>query len=133
MLAPGVERWRKHTAVLPFEGLLTAAFGPNTGRTAPLDNVDQLFEQVASGQRLSLRRDFTYVTVATAARAEQIYERAGSSLPLPRPHRHCCQIIDGKPLVNRNAFGFLPYFIRRLIDVCGILGEIQTHVYCSLP
>jgi hypothetical protein len=27
MLAPGVERWGEHTAFLPFERLLRAAFG----------------------------------------------------------------------------------------------------------
>ena len=37
MLAPGVERWGEHTAFLPFERLLRAAFGPNAGRTPSLD------------------------------------------------------------------------------------------------
>src|SRR5215471_18744121 len=44
MLAPGVEWWRKHAALLPFEGLLATAFRPNAGRATALDHVDQLFE-----------------------------------------------------------------------------------------
>ncbi len=131
VLAPGVERRREHAALLPFEGLLSAAFRPNAGRAAPLDHIDQLFEEIALRQRLPLRRDFTYVTVAATPCADHIDKRAGSSLTFPRLDRHGRQIIDGKLLVDRNAFGLLPHFIRRLIDVCGILGEIQTHVHAS--
>src|SRR5919108_6517791 len=77
MLAPSVERWREHTALLPFEGLLTAAFAPNGGRAAPLDDVDQLFEQIALRQSLPLRRNFTDVTVATTPGTKQINKGAG--------------------------------------------------------
>src|SRR5437870_3883539 len=103
MLAPGVERWRKHAALLPFERLLTAAFGPNASRATAFDHVDQLFEQIALRQSLSLRRDFAHVTVATTAGAEQIHKGTGSSLTFPRPQHDRSQIIDGKPLINRNA------------------------------
>src|SRR4030095_14995765 len=132
MLAPGVERRRKHTALLPFEGLLTAVFGPNTGRAAPFDHVNQLLEQIALRQSLPLRRDFAYVTVTTAPGTKQIDKCAGISLPFPHPHLDLAQVIDDKPLINRNPFSLLPYFIRRLIDVCGIFRKIQTHVHSSL-
>src|SRR5262245_11514208 len=71
MLAPSVERRREHTALLPFEGLLAAFFRPNAGRAASSDDVDQLFEEITLWHSLALRRDFTYVTVATTSRAEQ--------------------------------------------------------------
>ena len=131
MLAPGIERRREHAAVLPFECLLAAAFSPNAGRAAPLDHVDQLFEEVALRQGLALRRDFTRVTVTTASGADQVDEGAKNPLTFPRPQRNRCQIIDGKAVVDRNVFGLLPYFIRRLIDVCGMLRQIQTHVHAS--
>jgi hypothetical protein len=72
MLAPGVERWGEHTAFLPFERLLRAAFGPNAGRTPSLDHINQLFEKIALRQRLALRLNFTRITITTAAGAHQV-------------------------------------------------------------
>src|SRR4029077_15858690 len=132
MLAPGIERWREHAALLPFEGLLTAPFSPNARRAAALDDVDQFCEETAFRESLALRGDFTYITVATTPRPKHVDKRAESSLTFPRLHRHRRQIVDGEPLVNRRAFGVLPYFIGRLIEVCGILGKIQTHFHPSL-
>src|SRR5262245_29750243 len=131
MLAPGVKRRRKHTALLPFESLLAATLGPNTGSAAPFDHVDQLLEQVAFRQSLSLRRNFTKITVTTTACAKEIDKGSGSSLTLPRLHHHRGQVVDSEPPVNRNAFGLLPQFIRRFVNVCGLLGKIQTHVPAS--
>src|SRR6266850_3427270 len=128
MLAPGIERRREHAAFLPFECLLATTFSPNAGRATPLDHIDQLFEEVALRQGLALRRDFTRVTVTTASGTYQIDEGAKNPLTFPRPQRNRCQIIDGKSVVDRNAFGLLPYFIRRRIDVCGMLRQIQAHV-----
>ena len=85
MLAPGIERRREHAAFLPFECLLAAAFGPNAGRAAPLDHVDQLFEEVALRQGLALRRDFTRVTVTTASGADQLMKAPKTPLRFHGP------------------------------------------------
>src|SRR5207244_7637521 len=74
VLAPRVERRRKHTPLLPFKGLPSACFLPNRCRATSVYDIDELFEQVTLGESFTLGRDFTNVSITPASSAQHIHE-----------------------------------------------------------
>lgn len=84
VLAPGVQRRRKHAAFVPFESLLASTFLPDGGGAATFDDVDEFFEEIALWQRLALGGDFADIGVAAPPGAEHVDESARRAFAPPR-------------------------------------------------
>src|SRR6266850_23914 len=108
MLPPGIERRRKHTPFLPFEGLLASLFIPNTGCSASFDDIDELFEKIMLGLSFTLGGDFTDVGITTAPGAQHVDESPRRALALPGAEGDRFQILDPQTVIHRDLFRLLP-------------------------
>src|SRR5215510_13199035 len=89
MLTPRIERRRKHTALLPFKSLLSPSFLPNRGSATPFYNINELLEEVARGQGLILRGNFTDVSITTPPCTQHVDECSHGAFAFPRAQRNC--------------------------------------------
>ena len=108
MLPPRIERRRKHTPFLPFEGLLASLFIPDTGGSASFDDIDELFEKIMLGVSFTLGGDFTDIGVAAPAGAQHIDKSPHRALALPRAEADRFQILDPQTVIHRDTFRLLP-------------------------
>src|SRR5215475_6015017 len=89
MLTPGIERRRKHAALLPFKSLLSASFLPNRGGAAPFYNINELFKEVALGQSLIFRRNFTDISITTPPCTQHVDKSPRGAFAFPGTQRNC--------------------------------------------
>ena len=74
VLVPGIHRYGKETAFLPFEGFLLLRRNPHRGGTLALQDVDGFFEQVPVGLERLPGRYLGYIGVVEPSGAFQVDE-----------------------------------------------------------
>src|SRR5204863_9510653 len=99
---------REETSRLPLEADLRAALDPRGRCTPPLEDVDDLFVEVALGYQLSPRRDLADVGIVGPARPLHVDEDAAPATAGPGLDLHRSQVLHVKAPDDRDALRFLP-------------------------